>query len=340
MKAEQSKFIASLKSTENDELDLSKSEQVASKQAYVQEESAPICSLCRESDSKSPVSFFILLQVSIMFCLFCLIFFVIFGAYFSEDSNVSASMKCVQYGSIFYNFSLCLNQKSRLQSFVDRRPPSWDESTRNNDRNDYTTKEKLTIGSTVDFSNPELDLFSQLLQLLQNGGHDLTYDLQRTDNFAFLDSAREDIQSFQLPDVSNGSKSNGVSSLLTMENEIYLSVQTDMHGIASDADFLKDVNKCLDSVPENRRKDTSEREPTVIGECIASLQAPEQSVVLTPAPSSLMDASSKLPSKNVKFERFGPINCDGIHISSCGHAVHRECHDRYLFSLKQRYCAR
>uniref|UniRef100_M8B5B3 E3 ubiquitin-protein ligase n=1 Tax=Aegilops tauschii TaxID=37682 RepID=M8B5B3_AEGTA len=38
--------------------------------------------------------------------------------------------------------------------------------------------------------------------------------------------------------------------------------------------------------------------------------------------------------------RFGPVDCDGIHINSCGHAVHQECHDRYLFSLKQRYIRR
>ncbi|CAA6654977.1 unnamed protein product [Spirodela intermedia] len=264
----------------------------SSKQAYVQEQSTPICSLCRDTDSKSPVSFLILLQ------------------------------------------------KSRLSSFVDRRPPSWDESNRNNDRNDYTTKGKLTTDSTVDFSNPEQDLFSQLLQLLQNAGHDLTYDLQLTDNLAFLDSAREGITSVQLPDMSYDSESNGVSSLLTMEHEIYLSVQTDMHGIGRDLDFLKDVDKFLDSVAAKGLKDISEREPTVVGEAIASLQAPEQSIVPRPAASSLMDASSKLPSKNVKFERFGPINCDGIHISSCGHAVHRECHDRYLFSLKQRHIRR
>lgn len=37
-----------------------------------------------------------------------------------------------------------------------------------------------------------------------------------------------------------------------------------------------------------------------------------------------------------RYSGFGPRDCDGIHISSCGHAVHQECHDRYLTSLKQR----
>lgn len=34
--------------------------------------------------------------------------------------------------------------------------------------------------------------------------------------------------------------------------------------------------------------------------------------------------------------RFGPTDCDGIYISSCGHAVHQKCRDQYLSSLRQR----
>ncbi|PKI62077.1 hypothetical protein CRG98_017450 [Punica granatum] len=40
------------------------------------------------------------------------------------------------------------------------------------------------------------------------------------------------------------------------------------------------------------------------------------------------------------FDGFGPVDCDGIYLSSCGHAVHHGCLDRYLSSLKERYIRR
>lgn len=33
---------------------------------------------------------------------------------------------------------------------------------------------------------------------------------------------------------------------------------------------------------------------------------------------------------------FGPLDCDGVFLSSCGHAVHQGCLDRYLVSLRER----
>lgn len=73
MKAEQSKFIASLKSEANGEADVTKSDQKMSISEfdYVPEESVPVCSLCRGSDSGSPLCFLILLQVPNL-CSVCL----------------------------------------------------------------------------------------------------------------------------------------------------------------------------------------------------------------------------------------------------------------------------
>lgn len=73
MKAAQYKFMANFNSTENDSLVDSKSEQEINvpNDGYVSEESAPVCSFCRDPDSKSPVSFLILLQVRYNWCIFC-----------------------------------------------------------------------------------------------------------------------------------------------------------------------------------------------------------------------------------------------------------------------------
>jgi len=67
MRAEQSKFAESMKSSENEGHDLPMLEtDVSSSTGVVSEESVPICSLCRDSDSKSPLCYLILLQVIIV----------------------------------------------------------------------------------------------------------------------------------------------------------------------------------------------------------------------------------------------------------------------------------
>ena len=66
MKAEQSKFIATLKSEANEEPNIKKSDHRVSTSEFdpASEESQAICSLCRGSDSESPLCFLILLQVT------------------------------------------------------------------------------------------------------------------------------------------------------------------------------------------------------------------------------------------------------------------------------------
>lgn len=73
MKSEQAKFIASVNCTPNNESDLSKSEISIAGDDHVSEEAASVvCSLCRDSDSESPLSFLVLLQVkNNIKCLLC-----------------------------------------------------------------------------------------------------------------------------------------------------------------------------------------------------------------------------------------------------------------------------
>lgn len=69
MRAEQSRFIASLKSTVSDESDVAMSKPKISipEVDHVSEESAPLCALCHDPDLQSPLCFLILLQVRICF---------------------------------------------------------------------------------------------------------------------------------------------------------------------------------------------------------------------------------------------------------------------------------
>ncbi|CAL5331360.1 unnamed protein product [Camellia sinensis] len=47
-------------------------------------------------------------------------------------------------------------------------------------------------------------------------------------------------------------------------------------------------------------------------------------------------APSESSSPLAAYDGFGSLDCDGIHVSSCGHVVHQACLDRYLSSLKER----
>jgi hypothetical protein len=67
MRAEQSKFAESMKSSGNEAHAVPTFEPDASSStAVTSEESRPVCSLCRDSDSKSPLCYLILLQVIIL----------------------------------------------------------------------------------------------------------------------------------------------------------------------------------------------------------------------------------------------------------------------------------
>lgn len=64
---------------------------------------------------------------------------------------------------------------------------------------------------------------------------------------------------------------------------------------------------------------------------INSEQAPENHFEVPRRESSVLNFQASL------FYEFGPNDCNGMHVSSCGHAVYHECLDCYLSSLWKRY---
>jgi len=62
---------------------------------------------------------------------------------------------------------------------------------------------------------------------------------------------------------------------------------------------------------------------------INSEQAPKNSFEVPSRESFVLNFQASL------FYELGPNDCNGMHVSSCGHAVHHECLDCYLSSLWQ-----
>ncbi|KAI3959603.1 hypothetical protein MKW92_031866 [Papaver armeniacum] len=231
--------------------------------SHLSEDSTPIvCSLCRDPDSRSPLSFLVYLQ------------------------------------------------KSRLASFVERVPPVWGKTDNNclsATIGEITEprKHQQSVGSECDKRVPVMTGF--LLKLkewwnLSRHNLDCTTNVQR-------------------PSTSYGASMDTLpSSIEMMEVDIFQSVVKELQN-AADAKqkFLTEYDK--EALTENRHAQC-----TLLGKYMASLSRhkPEKSPT----------------SRILEHMMVGPTDSDGIHISSCGHAVHHECRSRYLSSLRERYIRR
>jgi len=277
MRAEQSKFAESMKSSGNEAHAVPTFEPDASSStAVTSEESRPVCSLCRDSDSKSPLCYLILLQ------------------------------------------------KSRLATFVEMGNPSWDNLSQANKTSGSIRRENSTDSSGAGSSSSEELVRDTTVEVVST-------DLDNMEVDALLDFSNEQhpliryISCFPSGHCIGNADDN--ISLETIEADVYKSIVNDLVGIQDGDQTLPTSNLVAGS-----KTSTSPRS-SVLGTYVTCLSTKYRL-------SSLSDVASRSSAPVTIRNRFGPADCDGIHISSCGHAVHQECHDRYLFSLKQRYIRR
>ncbi|KAM0948285.1 putative carboxypeptidase U transcription factor interactor and regulator Znf-B family [Dioscorea sansibarensis] len=281
MKAEQSKFIASLNGT-SDDLDAlaSKKEAFVPYVVHDRVETKPICSFCRDPDSQSPLCYLILLQ------------------------------------------------RSRLTSFVERGPLSWKDD-------DKSAKGVHLVNQSI----------SSILADTTSGGpvhsiHTATVEFAFDTEPAELDVIHEFFRcelphskSFQLPIAPKAT-----STLELVEYDIYQSIRRIIHGSESHSETVGCDYKYLISHATEDLKKSKSVKPSVLGEYVAALSR-EMSKQHQSSIYSLLqlgNISSNSAITAAAYNGMEPGHCDGVHISSCGHAVHQECRERYLLSLKQR----
>ena len=217
-------------------------------------------------------------------------------------------------------------QKSRLATFVEMGNPSWDNPIQANKTSGSVKKEDSTDSSVSGSSTSE--------ELVHDTTVEPSFDLDSMEVDAFLDFSNEQhpliryISSF--PSGHCNGNADDTISLEAIEADIYNSILDDLF-VSSNA-HIQNAEQTSPSAASNITFDSKKTRTkrSVLGTYVSCLSAKHQH-------SSLYDVPSKSSASVSTSNRFGPINCDGIHISSCGHAVHQECHDRYLFSLKQRY---
>ncbi|KAJ0962441.1 hypothetical protein J5N97_030269 [Dioscorea zingiberensis] len=266
MKAEQSKFIASLNRTSDDPDALVSTREVfVSDVDHALEEPKPICSFCRDPDSQSPLCYLILLQRSL----------------------------------------------------------SWEDD------------DKLAIGAHVvsqSVSNTLTDIDSASpVHTFQN-----TTVESPNDTDAILEFFRGQLphrKGLQLPITSEAT-----SSLELVEYDIFQSIRRIIHGTEFHSDAVDCDHKYSISHATEDLKKSKSAKPSVLGEYVTAL-ARETSKQHQSSLYSLLqlgNISSNSAITSTAYNGIEPGDCDGIHVSSCGHAVHQECRERYLLSLKQR----
>ncbi|TYH54627.1 hypothetical protein ES332_D09G182200v1 [Gossypium tomentosum] len=237
-------------------------------------------------------------------------------------------------------FFLILLQKSRILSFVDRGPPSWDRWPDKEQGSIPTNRVTYQSGSNA--SSSSSGLASQSLQLTENPVVEFTNNEQGQSSevnviLEFVKSRFPSVRSNEAPSAPSNDRHNTAYDLETLEEDMYICIHKEMNDNSLISSFQKDeISSGAESSPENGRGAESD----ILGKYIVALsrEASENSLASQKINSNRGLTESTL--QPLFYDGFGPLDCDGIYLSSCGHAVHQGCLDRYLSSLKERYVQR
>ena len=112
---------------------------------------------------------------------------------------------------------------------------------------------------------------------------------------------------------------------------MYLSIRREMQEKITSSSFVEGKN--LLTAEESLARNLAES--ALIGKYIAAFYR-EMAKIPSASDNTRADNMPKEAVQPPAYDGFGPGDCDGIFLSSCGHAVHQGCLDRYLKSLKER----
>lgn len=180
-------------------------------------------------------------------------------------------------------------------------------------------------------------LSTQLAQLVQNVVNEFSDYAQPGELSAIVEFVKAQFPSLrntQVPRASKDVNDRTIYTFETLEQDMYFYVRKEMH------DNMLVSNSGVENekfaAAEGALKSGRNSESVLLGKYMAALS---REMMEHPSASESahndkvqMESTSKL----FAYDGFGPADCDGVHLSSCGHAVHQDCLDRYLSSLKER----
>ncbi|XVF08093.1 hypothetical protein REPUB_Repub06bG0196400 [Reevesia pubescens] len=235
---------------------------------------------------------------------------------------------------------LILLQKSRFLSFVDRGPPSWDRWSDKEQGSIPSNRETIQSGSNA--SSSSSGLASQSLQLTENPVVESASNGQGQRSevnviLEFVKSRFPSVRSIQAPFTSSDVRDSTVYNLETLEEDMYICICKEMCDTLLSSSFKKDEISSATEISSERRRDA---ESDILGKYILALSRETSETSLGSENTNGDRELTESTSQRLVYDGFGPLDCDGIYLSSCGHAVHQGCLDRYLSSLKERYVRR
>jgi hypothetical protein len=264
----------------------------------------------------------------------------------SEETMPVLCALCRESGYESPTALLTLVQKSRLLSFAESGPPSWESSPKKNGNELAPNERREPYESALDSGSGEMISTTELWHLIQNALDGVNHDGPGPLEVEGL----LDILRIQLPVnartadhhiVSDDSDTNLPVSGDNIEDD---SVVEDENDNGKDTSSII-IGSCGESAAVIRKEMAAGSNDTisaVLAEYVAAISRLRSNQQQSPENHSeaLSRGSPTLNFRASAFDGFGPNDCDGIHVSSCGHAVHHECLDRYLSSLRQRYNSR
>ncbi|OIW07475.1 hypothetical protein TanjilG_14421 [Lupinus angustifolius] len=330
MRAQQTNFLASIDSTvdsssqvdhEEGDLDTTENEAEESKQV--------LCSLCHDHSSEHPISFLVLIQKSRL-------------------------VRSVDMGPLSWA-QICRSDKGQMPTTTKVTATSamnWNSGSSGSTSSSHLTQlvqiaanELASSGDPGEAMNwnsgsSGTSSASHLTQLVQIAANELASSGHPGEVNAFLQYVKNQFPSlgnFQLPDTSYDEKEKTPYTFDTLEQSMYFSIRDEMHDFALSSNLVNEDEK----VPttggnSNIIKDTG----SVLRGKYSSDLVREMLEKSSASEIACENASVESASQHQVYDGFGPIDCDGVHLSSCGHAVHQGCLDRYLSSLKERFVRR
>lgn len=220
-------------------------------------------------------------------------------------------------------------------SFVDGGPPSWDQCS---EEQGYIPANRSTNQSGSNTSARSSGLASSPVQLTENpviesNNNRLGQDREVNVILEFFKPRFPSVRSTQVPLTSTDVGDSSIYNLEKLEEDMYISIRNKMcNNLLSSSFKTNVVSSATECSPGNHR----DAEIDILGKYIVALSS---ETIGNPLGTENTDVDRELTestSQPLVYDGFGPLDCDGIYLSSCGHAVHQSCLDRYLSSLKER----
>lgn len=192
-------------------------------------------------------------------------------------------------------------QKSKLLSFVDRGPPSWDQGPQ--------SEKKISVDGAPDLLR--INVSSDSLRM----SHPLV--LQLSDDATSESATDSVLESLKAQLIGNGQTEKRSSDGRGKHESNMESLEISMY---------QTVRKKVENMTKQSltRVDHSSERNSVGGPSTLQVRSPDIRSRQTPR------------HPDVSSDGFHLTDCDGVYLSSCGHAVHQSCLERYIYSLKER----